>query len=183
MGVWLHIGLHKVSNACLPHAHAQPPFAVDLGEDTHTACVLWASSVCPAVIHPVGFFTHTRKHARTFPHARPSRWIIKGWLTYTCGARQHWMWRAAVGTSEFSSVHNSVFCLCSLLFHWFCLVVVWFFFRKWTFTRWRQRTCPSARPSAYRSSATTTSTPWSPISTSSSPSVTKRLVSQQVSSY
>lgn len=123
-GVWLHMGLHKVSNACL--SHAQPPFAVNLGVDTHTACVLWASSVCPAVIHPVGFLTHTRKHTRTFPHARQSRWIIKGWLTYTCGARQYWMWRAAGGTSELASVHVSAFYLCSLWFHSFA----WLFFQE-----------------------------------------------------
>lgn len=70
-------------------------------------------------------FSHTyaRQRARTFPHARQSRWIIKGWLTYTCGAWQRWMWLAAGATSELASAHVSVFYLRSRLLHSFCSVV------------------------------------------------------------
>lgn len=52
--------------------------------------------------------------------------------------------------------------------------------RRWISTRWRARTCPSPRPSACRSRGTTTSTRWSPTSTSSSPSVTRRPASPRV---
>lgn len=52
--------------------------------------------------------------------------------------------------------------------------------RKWISTRWRARTCPSHPTSACRSRGTITSMRWSPTSTSSSPSVTRRPASPQV---
>lgn len=54
--------------------------------------------------------------------------------------------------------------------------------RRWTSTQWNLKTWPSPRPSACRSSATTTSTPWLPTSTLSLHGATSALDSPPVSS-
>lgn len=158
----------------LTHTHTEPISLAHLREDTHTACVLWAR------------FIASRDSTCGLSHKRTHTCITidvnnQVGLTHTCAIWERERWQLVC-----LCCREHVMCCfahdISLIEEQIDLKISNPSFppRKWTSTQWSQKTCPSPQPSVFRSSAMITSTPWSPISTLSSPSVTRRQASPLV---